>query len=680
MKVALPARIPANTVVVRLHRRAAVPPMGCRGRRSGQLSVFNINMNSRAFSARLSVLSLSFAAAFPVAAQVEATLPQTVVTATRFAEERDSLPMGINVITADDIRASGATTVNEAVMRLLGVPGQLDFYGGANYTLDLRGFGETTNSNQVVVLDGQRLNEADLGSTFLSGIAIESIERIEVLRGSGAVLYGEGATGGVIVITTKAGQGKDRRNAAAVYAGIGSNDLRELRASATLASGGFSVDVSGQRRETDNHRDNFRAESDATGVTAQWSNDALRVGVRHSQDAVDTRLPGGLTIAQFQANPSQTNTPNDWARIRNSRDGLFAEALLGDWQLAAEAGWRDKQLRSASYDYDVDANSYGLRARYDSRLGGAKNRLVMGHDYTRWARVAYGSSSNHKARAWYLQDDLTLASGTRFSGGVRTERMEKDASNGSSRLADRQNAWEMGVSHPLSAVSRLWARWGRSFRLANIDEFSFTNPAVAIRPQTSRDLEAAWSWQQTAYQFETRLYHNALTDEIGYDPEALGTGPFDGRNVNFDATRRQGLEVEGRWDINPKLSLNANLNVRRASFRSGSYAGRDVPLVARQLLALRAQWTPVQGHRVTGGLNWVGARSADFANQCRMPSYTTADVRYALQWKDVELSLSINNLFDRQYYTLGFGCSGGQVAAIYPEAGRTLLASLRMTF
>lgn len=639
-------------------------------------------MKNRPLRAPLAVLSLAVLATFSSHAQnvVTTDLPETVVTATRFAEPLASLPLGVSVITPDDIRASGATTANEAVMRLLGVPGRLDYYGGANYTLDLRGFGETTNSNQVVVVDGQRLNEADLGIPLLAGIPIESIERIEVLRGSGAVLYGEGATGGVIVITTKAGLGKDRRNKATVYGGAGSNDLRELRASATLASGGFSVDVSGQRRDTDNHRDNFRAKSDAASITAQWSNDAFRVGIRHSQDAVETRLPGGLTIAQFEANPSQTNTPNDRARIRNTRDGLFAEALMGNWQLAGETGWRDKQLRSASYDYDVDANNYGLRARHESRIGDVRNQLVIGHDYSRWAREAYGSTSNHKARGWYLQDDVTLASGTRFSGGVRTERMDKDAYDGSSRLADRQHAWELGISHSMSSTSRAWGRLGRSFRLANVDEFSFTNPSVAIRPQTSRDAEVGWNWKQASYQLEVRAYRNILTDEIGYDPKALGAGQYDGRNVNFDPTRRQGLEVEGRWAVNRELALNANLNLRRATFRSGGYDGNDVPLVARQTLALRAHWKPAEGHGVTGGINWVGARYADSANQCSMPSYTTADIRYARQWNNVELSLSVNNMFDRQYFTLGFGCSGGQVESVYPEAGRTLTAALRVSF
>ena len=131
------------------------------------------------------------------------------------------------MITADEIRAAGATTVNDAIMRLLGVPGRQDLYGGGEYSLDLRGFGATADNNQVVVLDGVRMTEADLGGTRLAGIPIESVERIEVLRGSGAVLYGEGATGGVIVITTKAGTGRQRPNGASLYGAPAAYGLRD---------------------------------------------------------------------------------------------------------------------------------------------------------------------------------------------------------------------------------------------------------------------------------------------------------------------------------------------------------------------------------------------------------------------------------------------------------------------
>ena len=218
---------------------------------------------------RFSHLSLLAACAASATAQTvrppDALLPTVTVTATRFAESAVELPFGVSVLSADAIRASGVTTVNEAIMKLLGVPGRLDLYGGGDYALDLRGFGTTASSNQVVVVDGIRISEADLGGTRLAGIAIDSVERIEVIRGSGAVLYGEGATGGVIVITTKAGGGTALANQADLYAAAGSYGMRELRGMGTIAAGNFSLDVAANRRDADNHRDNFRSQADAHG-------------------------------------------------------------------------------------------------------------------------------------------------------------------------------------------------------------------------------------------------------------------------------------------------------------------------------------------------------------------------------------------------------------------------------
>ncbi|MDP3865308.1 MAG: TonB-dependent receptor plug domain-containing protein, partial [Rhodoferax sp.] len=97
-------------------------------------------------------------AAFPVLAQGQtATLDEVVVSAARFEAEASSLPFGVSVITKDDIARAGVTTVNEAVIKLLGVPGRVDYYGGGDYGLDLRGFGTTAGSNQVVIVDGIKM-------------------------------------------------------------------------------------------------------------------------------------------------------------------------------------------------------------------------------------------------------------------------------------------------------------------------------------------------------------------------------------------------------------------------------------------------------------------------------------------------------------------------------------------
>lgn len=642
--------------------------------------------------ARLAVLPLALAAAFPAFSQTQITpqLKETVVTATRFAESGSGLTFGVSVITADEIRKSGATTVNEAISKLLGVPARLDFFGGGNHTLDLRGFGTTANSNQVVVVDGLRLNEADLSSPSLSGIPVDSVERIEVLRGNGAVLYGEGATGGVIVITTKAGKGVKRGNAAQLYGAVGSYGLRDARASATVAAGDFSLDVATNRRESDNHRDNFHSTVDGFSLTGQWSNDWLRMGVRYGRDAVESGLPGSLTAAQYASNPKQTSRPFDNGSIDNERQGVFAEALVGDWQLGADLGWRSKKFISrrptSVFEYDVDASTMGLRARHEAKGSSLSNVLIFGTDNSDWKRVvagAFGTESNAKSRAYYVKDDVTLLStGTRLSVGLRTEQLKKDLTPPTIKLEDRLHAWDLGLSQPLSQDVTMYGRVGRSFRLANADEFSFTTPLIPIKPQTSKDLELGTRWNYGEGKAEVRVYRSDLTNEIGYDPLFPNSNSFSGfgANVNFDPTRRQGLELELSHALTKTVDVRLNAALRKASFRSGNYAGKDVPLTPRRTLAVQADWQLAAAHRLSGGVNWVGEQHPDFANACTMPSYSTLGARYAYKFKNAELSLGISNLTGHKYYSQAFRCSSGTTSAIYPEAGRAVTAALRVSF
>ena len=654
-------------------------------------------MKIRISSVRLAVLGLALPAASVALAQSQSTstLNEVVVTTSRVAGPSEAQPFGTSVITADDIQRSGAVTVNEAIMRILGVPGRQDFYGGGDYALDLRGFGSTSDSNQVVIVDGIRINEADLGGTRLAGIPIESVARIEVIRGSGAVLYGEGATAGVIIITTKAGAGTARKNAASLYAGVGSYGLREERANATLASGGFSLDVNAMNRKADNYRDNFRSDTDAASAVAQWSNDWLRVGARVSHDELDTGLPGSLTAAQYQNNPSQTTSPLNNATIDNTRSGLFAEAVVGNWQLTADTGSREKKLRSlyvssygsSNYDFDVKATNYALRAVHSANLSKFSNKLTLGNDYASWQRDvlgAYGSTATQSSRAWYLRDEVTLAStGTTLSLGLRTERISKNNSNAVMGLADDQNAWELGLSQPLGKAVSIYGRVGHSFRLANVDELGYTTPGMTLLPQRSRDMELGSRYASGPVKFDARWYRSALTDEIGYDPSATGPGSlygFNGANVNFDPTRRSGIELDESYAYTKNLSLRVNAALRKSTFESGPYAGQEVPLAPRRTFALHADWTLVANQLLSGGVNWVSSQHPDFANQCSMPAYTTADVRYAYQWRNLEVSLGVVNLFDRKFYTQAYECTGGVTSGIYPEAGRAVTAALRAKF
>src|SRR5687767_1802368 len=125
-----------------------------------------------------------------------------VVTATRFADSKRNLPVGVTVITADDIRRSATSNLPE-ILAQYGLLHIRDNSGSPSQQVDLRGFGATGDQNTLVLVDGLKLSENEQVPAQLTSIPLDSIERIEIVRGSGAVLYGGGASGGTINIITR---------------------------------------------------------------------------------------------------------------------------------------------------------------------------------------------------------------------------------------------------------------------------------------------------------------------------------------------------------------------------------------------------------------------------------------------------------------------------------------------
>ena len=126
-----------------------------------------------------------------------------VVTGTRFEQETEKIPANVAVITSEDIKKSGAQSVPDILRNLAGVNVR-DLNGnGNNQVVDLGGFGETADRHVAVVINGRRVNPIDMSNVRWSLVPVDNIERIEVLYGSGAVLYGDNAMGGVINIITK---------------------------------------------------------------------------------------------------------------------------------------------------------------------------------------------------------------------------------------------------------------------------------------------------------------------------------------------------------------------------------------------------------------------------------------------------------------------------------------------
>jgi len=142
------------------------------------------------------------ALSLPYAAYAETPMQLLIVTPTRFPDVSGSATVDVTVITASEIEKSAAKTLPALLAEHAGIQVRSND-GTPDAAIDMRGFGMTGNQNTLVLLDGQPLNDIQLTSIRWSSIPLASIERIEIMNGSGAVLYGGGATGGTINIITK---------------------------------------------------------------------------------------------------------------------------------------------------------------------------------------------------------------------------------------------------------------------------------------------------------------------------------------------------------------------------------------------------------------------------------------------------------------------------------------------
>ena len=621
----------------------------------------------------------------------EQALTTVHVTGARFPSDAALPPVGATVITAEEIRNAGVNDVNAAIRKIGGVYGRQSLTGSPDFGLDLRGFGTNSAQNLVILVDGVRMNENELTDAVLSTIPVDTVERIEITRGGSSVLYGEGATGGVINVITKRGAEQGYHGTAVLEAG--QRHQFDARASLRHGAGPLSFDLAADRQGTHNDRENaaFRQKSISGGV--QWAQDATRVGLRVESARQDQRFPGSLTIEQFEQNPHQTNTPTDFGTLNTDRVTAFAEQRIGSVELAAELSHREREV-SSNYDfggfisestYRSRQTQFSPRLRQITRSGALLNEAVAGIDLTRWERSNdFGSKASQDSKAVYLRDEVRFgdAHNARLALGGRHESFEKeeaDASLGVPNGKQSQNAWTLeGSIDPLAGVT-VHAKAGRSYRIPNADENGYRASSGLLAPQTSRDLELGVTVGDKARQVSARVFRHRLRNEIFFDPTVTPLTPF-GANTNLDPTRRQGVELDAAADLGADLRLSGHVQHVQAEFTDGPNAGRDMVLVPKNVLTARLAWLPGNGQSADIGAQYVSSQryGSDFDNTCsaRIPSYTTFDARYAVKVGAWEFAVNGLNLADRQYYSQAFGCRSG----IYPSDGRQLKLSARYDF
>jgi iron complex outermembrane receptor protein len=280
------------------------------------------------------------------AAEEEAiTLEEIVVTATRYEAKISSVPANVTVISENDVRNSTAQNIPDLLRNSVGV--HVNDIGGnkRNQTVDLRGFGATALTNTLVLVDGRRVNQADLSGTDWTQIPLDRVKKIEIIRGGrGSVLYGDNAAGGVINIITKT---KDVLKAGAGVA-AGSYDTYRGNAYFSRSSDNLAYSLNGSYLSSDGYRDNSNTEAKDVGFNLDYYvGDYVKIDFSTGYHKDNTGLPGALKESDFNAGAERTDTinPKDFAEVEDYYFKIAPEFYFwNDSYIKIDASYRKRSV------------------------------------------------------------------------------------------------------------------------------------------------------------------------------------------------------------------------------------------------------------------------------------------------------------------------------------------------
>jgi len=617
----------------------------------------------------------------------------TVSIATGGRQDLRRAPAVATVITAADIKAMGATDLDQA---LESVPGLHVSRVAANYfsTYVIRGIvGNPTNPQVLMLQNGIPVNElyrGDKGESW-GGLPLENVARIEVIRGPGSALYGADAFAGVINIITKTAA-----DTPGTEFGVraGSFNTRDAWAQHGGKLGAVDVAVYLRIGSTDGvketiARDRFSGTANPSlapgplnngydavdgGLDLAYDKWRLRAGYKLRDDA-GTGAGIASALDPVGREKSERITADvSWADPRFSRDwGLgftgsylhylehahyqlfppgttlgastFPNGMIGgpsrdQRQLrlsafATYAGFAGHSLRFGGGHDDLNLYKTGTRKNYLLTAGAPSSDLA----FNGGAVVDYYDRQSHilphrrKVDYAYVQDEWNFARDWTLTAGLRRDIYDDFGGTTNPRLA---LVWDAS----LDLTAKLL--YGQAFRAPSFTEQYGINPVAngnpALKPERIRTVEAAFSWQaRRDTQVNLSLFRHRLQDVIAVAGTAF---------ANTGSQHGRGMELEATWDAGRDLRLTGNY-ARQRSIDDATQA--DTGLAPHHHLYVRADWRFAGGWLLSPQVNWVAERKRAFGDtRPEVADYNTVDITLRTNGarKQWEFAASVRNLFN----------------------------------
>ena len=618
-----------------------------------------------------------------------------VVTPSAIEQARSEAITTITVIEQSTIEKSNASSVAELIRGQAGL-NVTDLFGdGGQATIDLRGFGPTASNNTLILLDGMPLNNStDTAAPDLSIIDLEDIAQIEILQGSGGVLYGNQAVGGVINIIRK----KVTEDKASVSLSAGSFNASRLNAAFRKTFGRTKLSASVGDRRSDNYRDHNEADNQRVSARIDHRHSSFDsyVELERTEDEIET--PGALLEDELDDDRKQSlaiyeddffATETDILRVGVSKNLDQARSFKIDYANRVTEREFIQTLRAFPPGTltTQDRDSSVLAARYivNPVVPEIYSSLLFGLniDRTDYELVSFFGPQNidQTIQDIYISSEWPVGDAGQLSAGVRTS--DQDAEIAADDFDDTVTVFSLGYSWRSNGL-KVFFRGDQNYRFPTVEEH--TNVAFGEEPglitQEGLSLELGVEWLQDGNRYRAMIYSIDLENEIAFDSSGFS-------NLNLDETIREGmlLEATDRWS--DSLTFGASFTLLDAEITDGAFKGNKLPLVPEHTIRLdmRYQYSPgmLVGVEVIAVDDQVFG--GDFENQLsKLSSYEVVNAHVSYEYQDWRLSFRINNLLDEEYSEFGSQFSdfstfpASNFEAFFPAPERNFVLTAKLNF
>lgn len=616
---------------------------------------------------------------------IEDLMNVSVTSVSKKEQKLSDVPAAIHVVTADDIRRSGATTIPEALKTVPGLDvARID---ANRWAISARGFNGRFANKLLVLVDGRSVYTPIFSGVYWENLdyLLQDIERIEVIRGPGATLWGANAVNGVINIITKdaadtqggylkAGGGDETRGLVGIRYGTDLGESGNLRSYLKLRQQDDSIDLNEKDMGDEGEFAQLGFRLDKQKSRDQWftvQGDAYRNTYHEINFADSLEFPFTETLTDSQINAEGLNLLGRWNRILK---------LDSEISLQGSIGYNDVEIfKYSSMELELKHQFKPLE----------NHEVVWGLGYRYWRSSIEDNTyftAAEKTRStdnWngFVQDEIVFPE-KNIALQIGTK-IEENEYSGTEIQPGIRASWT--PSHGITA----WASASRSSRTPSRGENDFilsidtmapgtvpfpgggTNPMPILTRTIGQDsfdaeklnaYELGFRWlAKSNLSLDLSLYHNDYRNLRSYK---LGSTTFaspflvnDQLIVNTRKGEGTGYEITSNWQPVPDLKFRlsySHLNLRTIETEPDPFIDDEListieDRALNQQLSLWTQWNITPAIDLDLMLSYTDERpwQLPISIDTTVDDYWNADLRLA--WrpkKNFELSLIGKNLLE----------------------------------